>query len=464
MKLKNAYLMFFYIIINVSLILLCIFFIDKFNLITILSLLEIIMSIVIIFLYKKDLMLVGVIFLVLTYLFHFGQSLISTFSFNDKYAYKSVLSQVDKSIYINAEIFAMLCIFAITIGYLFSNRNTNLENKKSILEYDLNEMTAIKNISIIVLIVSLIPMMYLDITKIITLSHGGYEMTYETYGTGFGKYMYLIGQFGRPAITVLLFSLCNNKKLARKVFIYSTLYYIIMMLSGDRGTFMIYIISNVFVYFKFCKRLSVRTLLIFLILFYFLFGFISAISIFRYTDFSVESFVDAFIRRKDDGVLYSILREFGGTMLSLTHSLKYIPSYSDYNYGMTYLLGWLNVLPYLPEEIVKLCNTSFTFVKAFPTSAADFLSLGGSFLGELYFNFGWFGCLFSLIIGAFIGRLDICLNSVHNPRKIAFYIVLLPMLLLWVRDFFPGLLFKTFWLSILIFHYKKTGVRNKCEY
>lgn len=463
MERRCANYIFAYMIANIFLILITYMFSSNFNLVTYCSLIQIVMSVLVIAKYKKDYLLTGVIFLVITYLFHFGQSIITTFSFDDKYAYKNVLSKSGESLYITAEIFAMLCIFSVTVGYLYSSRKTRIDNRNFANDFEDSEMLRIRNIAAFVLIVAAVPMLYIDITKVLTLSIGGYEMTYATYGAGVGKYMNLIGQFGRPAITVLLFSVCKNEKAAKRVFMVSSIYYLVMMLSGDRGTFMIYLITNAFVYYVYCKKIRMRTVIIGAILLYFLFGFVSAISIFRYTDFSYASFVEAFTRRKDDGVVYSILREFGASMLSLTHSINYIPSYTGYNWGLTYLASWLNLSPYLPDVISNIFENSFTFVKAFPTYAADFESLGGSYLGELYFNFGWFGAIFAVFIGAFIGKMDIKLKNSLNPRKVAVYLVLLPTLVLWVRDFFPSMIFKTVWFSVLLLYYKprRSEMRNE---
>lgn len=446
-----------YFFINIILLLIAYLFNSNLYIVEWMSLIQIVLSVIIVTKSQKQFLSVYNIFIMLTYLFHFGQALIRILPFEDILSMRSVLAKSNENILIEAELFAMLCIFGISMGYLLK-KNRNISNV--VFQDEETELLRIRKISITVLAVTFFPMLYIDFSKIIALSLSGYDATYLVYQNGIGKYFGAIGQFCKLIFPLLIFTYKNNKKKATIIMCVTTLYLLIVMFSGDRGTSVIYIVSILFVYFKFINKLKFRTVVIGVIFIYFMFGILSAISIFRYHDFSFVGFLEAYNARKGDGIIYSSLREFGGTMLSLVHSIDYVPMNSFWGMGSTYIMSILYISPWLPDFITNVCMNSVSYIHAFPTSAMDFVSLGGSYLGELYYNFGWVAPVFSIIIGVFIKKMDNEFDSKVSVRKVAFYIVLLPSFILWVRDFYVSIIFKTFWLGILLL-YLKWGKNEK---
>lgn len=439
---------------------------DNLKCVTVLSVIQLIVNVFAIILINQELMLIGLVFLLLTYLFNFGQSIITTFGFNDIYAHRNVLSQVVLSDYISAELFAMTSMFAITWGYLFvCGRNKRGNERRKGLKYSDENLLGIRHDAILIFMIALLPMVYLDVLKIAAYLSGGYMSTYLTYQNGIAKYLSLIAQFGKPAISVLLYAYSSKPKVARNILIVSTLYLLVMMISGDRGSNVIYIITHFFIYYSFVKKLKLRH--VFggaLAAFGGLFA-LSVISILRDYELSIETLKMAMEWRAGDGVIYATLREFGGSVLSLVHAIDYIPEYSNYNYGMTYLAGIFSIVPAIPDSLALSLEKSTSFVRAFPTSAAGYTSLGGSYLGELYFNFGWFGSIVAVLIGCFLGKMDTLFVTISRPKWTAVMIVLMPSLILWTRDFFSGLIFKTFWFGFFILCFrvarKRTEIRKQ---
>lgn len=450
----------------INLILLTIGFMCSENLecITVLSVIQLVINIWGVIWVNRELMLVGVVFLLFTYLFNFGQSIISTFGFNDIYAHLNVLSQVAKSDYISAELFAMTSMFTITCGYIFVCSGNKRENeRKKGLKYSDNDLFGIRYNALFILIIAGIPMVYLDVLKLVAYLNGGYMATYLVYQDGSAKYLSLIAQFGKPALSVLLFSYSSKPKVARIIFIMSTIYMMAIMISGDRGTSVIYILTNLFIYYSFIKKLKVRHILIGGIAVWCGFLLLSVISVLRDYEFSLQSIQMAMEMRVNNGVIYSTLREFGGTVISLVHAIDYIPEYSNYNYGMTYLAGLFSIAPAIPDSLAVALEKSTSFVQAFPSSAANYASLGGNYLGELYYNFGWFGAIVAVFIGCFLGVMDTLFITTNRPKWTAIMIVLMPSLILWTRDFFSGLLFKTFWFGVFLLRFRvarRKGIAN----
>ncbi len=419
------------------------------NLSTYLSTIQLVIGVLFIKINKSKLISIAIIFLLLSYLFHFGQAVIIAYGFRDIYAHRSVLSLTSPDLFLGAINFAMISNYFLTIGIVWSK-----SYKRIIMKTDNDEesmLKTIRTISLIILVLTFIPLVYLDIQKIIAVKISGYMSTYETYAFGINKYLNLIAQFARPALTMLLVSYKKNRKAANFVFGISSVYFAVMMLSGDRGTNMIYLLTNIFVYYKIIKKIKTRAIIVASILAYFFIGLVSTISILRDTsEISMAGLLYYYNYRSSDGIIYSVLREFGATIKTLIYAMQFTPEISDYNYGLTYLLSWLNISPKLPEQVVNYLSYSSTFTKSFPIEYQD--SLGGSYLGELYYNFGWLGSFISMLIGRFIGSIDdIIEDSIRYNNWLIFSLlmILVPNIMLWVRGYFVELLFLGFWMGLI---------------
>lgn len=417
---------------------------------TYMSSIQLVFALVVLKINKNGFFSLITIFLVLSYLFHFGQAIIIAYGFNDIYAHRSILAATSFESFLRAMYFAMFSHFFITIGMMW-----NKKNGKPIFKIDDNEnqmLYRLRFIAFIVLFITIIPLIYLDGLKIVAVKSGGYVSTYETYTSGINKILNLFAQFARPAITLLLISYKNDKRKANLVFVLSSLYFVFMMISGDRGTNVIYLLTNLFVFYKIIKRLKTKNVLIVAVIGYFFIGFISTISILRDTSqISIQGLIHYYKYRSSDGIIYSVLREFGLTIKTLIYSIDFTSASSNYNFGLTYIFSWMNLSPKLPESIVNSFYTHFTFVKSFPVAYQE--SLGGSYLGELFYNFGWFGSVLSFFVGRFIGNIDNSIEkSIENKNWVIFSLIMIlfPNLLLWVRGYFVELIFKIFWLGAFV--------------
>ena len=425
----------------------------SFDVITWCSLFQLVGNIVIISAMSKKYLNVYNVFALLTYLFHFGQSIIVTLPFSDIYFDRSVVAKTSIESVIEAEIFVMMCFFAIGLGYIYmcGKKKELYCNEEG---FDTDELCRLQFIAIVLVIITFIPMIYIDIQKIVALKNADYNATYLVYQSGIGKYIGMIGQFGKPALVLLIFSYQKRKRLATYMMIACIAYLLFAMLSGDRGTNLVYLLAILFVYFLYVRMVRLRVVVLCGVMGYLLLSVISTLSLFRSVDFSVENFIEMYRRRSGDGIIYSCLREFGGSMITLVHTMEYIPSYEPFNFGLTYIHGLFYIMPVLPDAITEMTMKSVSFIHAFPETATDYISLGGSYLGELFFNFGWSSPVFATFIGCLIGKMDIMLRDKAKPRYAATVAVVLPMFILWVRDFYVGMVFKAFWLSVLILYVK----------
>lgn len=426
---------------------------NSINGVTISTIIYMLVSLVIIYSITRTLIDIGLIFIFITFLFNFGQSIILLFWRNNRYEHLFVVNSVSESTYNKAQLFALASIIIISVTYVLSYNKYNKETggRSSIIEDNMITMLGVRKITLLLFCISFIPMLYIDFSKVFLLINYGYTATHRVNISGAGKYLDLIGKYCKPAITVLMFTYIDNKRRAKQIFVASTIYLLIIMVSGDRSSNIIYLIANVYVYYSLIKKISTRKVLLLMLMGYLMLSFLNALSIFRDIDFSVQGFFSAYSRKKQDGIIYSSLFEFGGSIKSLAYAIDYIPNTHRYNYGLTYIVAPISILPVVPSSINNLLLDSYTFTKSFPQNVQ--YSLGGNFLGELYYNFGWCGVLFCPIIGKLLANLEYSIKYSNRIKVSAICIVLLPCIILWIRDYFVVLLKVPFWYGILITYF-----------
>ena len=103
--------------------------------------------------------------------------------------------------------------------------------------------------------------------------------------------------------------------------------------------------------------------------------------------------------------------------------------------------GWL-------DEV----NKGTDFIYMLPSDSQ--LALGGSYLGELYYNFGTYGKYFTIIIGYLLGLLSRAMDRGIKYRMnfwVIISILAISPTLLWVRGVFSYFVRTCVYLSILIY-------------
>ena len=111
---------------------------------------------------------------------------------------------------------------------------------------------------------------------------------------------------------------------------------------------------------------------------------------------------DTFVQSVQDAKAFSAIEEMGGIWETVGHTITLVPAERPYDYGASYGLSALTVLPNLFWEVhpALLYGSPETWLvrRVAPWAAARGGGLGFSFIAEAYLNFGVAGCV--LIIGA----------------------------------------------------------------
>lgn len=386
----------------------------------------------------------GLLFLSLMTLFHFGRLFVSDSAFSMPFGAEALKG---------ALLLSFLCISFLSVGYAFSTKNELVSKSDYLVSINDKTLSQIRKVSIYIIALTFIPLIIIDFLQIQYTLENGYGGLYTYMGQNlFIKYFGMFTTFTRPAILLLILTYKNSPKKALRVLIAFCAYSLLTMLSGARAEPMIFMLSALLIYLKGVKSLSERSVF-FLVLF-----FVATIYVIPFlSSFRVESHEVGEVMSnvaKDSNQIESILDEFGGTVVSVIYSMVFT---SHFNYGLTYLCGLVTISPKLPESLLPLLSTQLTYTNSFPESYQAFL--GGSCIGEAYYNFGWLSPLLFIIIGNMLAKVDYYLSNFNrrNVMGILISITVLPYLFLWVRGFYCTMIFPVVWVPLLYrFFLKRT--------
>jgi oligosaccharide repeat unit polymerase len=132
----------------------------------------------------------------------------------------------------------------------------------------------------------------------------------------------------------------------------------------------------------------------------------------------LESFVSI------DNPLIASVTEMGGSMATITHTLQLVPSYREYDSGMTYLFAGFAVFPNffwdVHPTVARGLPSSWLIWTVDRFTAERGGGLGYSFIAEAYLNFGWMGAGTVLfVIGYLYARFVLWARYAKQPERLA---------------------------------------------
>ena len=146
-----------------------------------------------------------------------------------------------------------------------------------------------------------------------------------------------------------------------------------------------------------------------------------------------------------------MLAEFGGTGYTVVLAMKHVPKSTSYLYGMTYPLSIMYVFPNFGWNSWEIFSaTSFTDYLIEYTSSG----IGGSYIAEAYFNWGYYGIILLYMFGLFLGWFDAKINEYMYKKKclqILPYLAAMPYLLMMTRSFFKDMIRPFAWMAVISF-------------
>ncbi|MEB2492994.1 O-antigen polysaccharide polymerase Wzy [Peribacillus frigoritolerans] len=417
---------------------------------TILSLIQLFINLLTITKLEKSFLSLTNLFLIFSYITHLGILVIFGFDIEVELPWNPLLS-LTKDSYKEACYFAVFCHAFLTFGMciiLFKRKTYKISAATSSIKNKDIQLYLIRSIGIMLIIIGIIPMLYIDISRVILYITGDYL---DTYKVGVGGFMIIISRFTEIGAIMLLIGNHENKKKAIFIILIIVIYQSIIMFTGNRGRPIMFLITIFFIYYNFIKKVGFKQFINTTILIYivgFLLTFIGQIRMLSIND--IGTFVETFKKSFFEFSIFKILAEFGSTIVSLGFSLELFPEARSFQLGTNYLVSLLTIFPNLGGILTPVMEKA-VFVYNWPQSTRSFL--GGSYLGELYYSFGDFSFVFVILIGMFIAFVSNKIKmyiAQQNYVLLSVYLILFPSLLWWTRDYFVSMVREFVWIAVVI--------------
>lgn len=207
------------------------------------------------------------------------------------------------------------------------------------------------------------------------------------------------------------------------------------------------------------KKFNVSKIAVYAIFGYLVLTFLNSVVRARSTDMGI---VDAFwYTLTKRNMVFEALREYGNTAYTaLSVIIKWLPSYGP-TYGKSYYLGLTAIFPNIGGimgKLTRLSNYGFVLQESNVLSVY-YQNIGGSVLGEFFYNFGFVGaCIASLIFGVVVGKISMRASAIMNQTtsyKMVYYLAVMPGVLYWIRDYFSGISRDIVWGLLFVLVIKK---------
>lgn len=383
-----------------------------------------------------------IIFFLLSYIFTFGHLPIQAFHLDFGSNVLFPLWYVDFKIYKEAACFALVAQMMFFFGmYLFFTYKIKTEGKEEQKDKIFHiSLRSIKIIGIICFLIGIIPTLYIDVTRLLLFTQGGYLNTYNLNTRDFVE---IIANFFNFSIFALVIGFSKNKKVASSIFFIAVIYKVCMMSSGGRGEAIVFLLGLFIVWESLVIQLSGKQILILIVIGYFglvLLNFIATVR--TIPDLNIEKISTVFFQSLTKNQLISAFSEFGSTFATVCFTMLSKPGPT---FGLNYILPIILVIPNIGGFNSGVVD-QMIFTKHINTFNQP---IGGSYIGELFYSFHWYGVFFAVLLGVFIGYIyyKMVKNS-QDEKKYFLYLIFsytTPLIFFWIRGYFGAIYREYIW-------------------
>lgn len=298
----------------------------------------------------------------------------------------------------------------------------------------------------ILIIIGAFPHIYIDLMALMGAVSMGYEGAYSLY---FPQPVRSLAFFFDAGLIILLFGWSHYSKV-KWLFIFVIIYKCLMMSSGGRQQNITFLLIWFYAYFFIIQKLTIKKYILLGAMCSLGFFFISAIGTLRTTGaFDLTDILTLLFSGEMSHTLGNALGEFGSAFDTLEVAVQYVPDAINYGYGRTYIAGLISIIPLIVKQIPFLAETTI-FLHQLPQSIV--FAFGGSYLGELYYNFSWFGVLGSFVLGVVLGKIHnrITGRDYDTLLQKSWAAVLAISMFLFVRGYFTDMVQQLAWTYFAI--------------
>lgn len=404
---------------------------------------------------------VAPLFLIVSEVMHFGEAFILGIGREDLLDVSNVVLAGSIKNYNIANIFAFSVQTMVVVGMIYaggSRKKYKLKGTEKIDRLYQHNKNITYSVGLLLFLIGVGPTM-LYYGKMLQQTLSGITYVGIRESVDLGPLLLLTVFFHPGVILMILGSLDSPGKLKAKLIFYlACVFEVVCMLTGNRGQQLMYLLVYIFIYYRYVGKFNWKKILPFALLGYVTIAFLYAISstrLYGFAGFDLNAFTKVLMGEP----ILALLAEQGSTLNMVALTVRDVPSYTPFSYGIQYLASLLSVLPDTggwKGGLVNLVGTlSYLNTK---------LPLGDSYIAELYHNFGWFAMPFASMIGFFIGRVDQRIEQnvkENNYLYLGSYLILFRSLLWMVRCNFFNFLYDFVWSYVIIYLATNIVVRYK---
>lgn len=393
----------------------------------------------------------SMLFVWATFIFHFGGVLLIALGQSEYCAWDIVRLSHSVYEYNLSCLFSLLCSGFVVTGIMvaYAKKTENFVEHATLIDHE-KEKRLILFLGVLLFLITVGPTILLQWNRLQVVLNGGIYSQTRTVDSELGLFYYLT-RFFPFTLVMIMIGLQDNKGIARVVYIVSVLYEAICMISGNRSLQLIAIIMYTFVYVSVISHAQVKfkTKVIIVIAIYV--GMAAINVLMRVRNFGVTQYDlgELINETLKSNPLFPVIGEFGITQITVSLTITNYPSTIPFKLGLSYIVGLLSwIIPITGSQWYK---NATVFLYGFDYGSR--LTLGGSYIGELFANFGWFGVIGAIFVGYFVGRtcsnIFACIKS-ERWSELIILLVLFYFNLFWVRNFFYGFVFTYVGLKLYI--------------
>lgn len=386
--------------------------------------------------------------IIFSFILHFGHVVLEGFSIETYRVFEWIRTD-DVVLVRKVCIYGMKSQFSLILGVMLYFRKKYYKNSKKLLINTKNEIINLKKINFIAKILIMIGLPfsitinYIKIQKFIIGSYG------DTHLNLSGIFVVLAESF-QIGLILMLIGNYNKKNKYYTIMLMLISYQFLIISTGNRARPILIIMTLIYLHNNLKNKISAKKIIkIMPIGYIFLMGIRVMGELRLEKDINFKIIAEKISYIYNQSVIYSILAEFGNTMLSVYYIIKYETEY-ELRFLSNYINGFLIVFPNLNNFLDKY-YLDFIYIENLPKYAR--FALGGSFFGEAYYSFGEFGYLILVFIGFFSGYISKNIFVSIQEKdwlKLGKFILIFPSLLWWIRSYFSTFLREVSWILILI--------------
>lgn len=391
-------------------------------------------------------------FILFLYIFHYGQLITFSFFYDVEFDFLNYIESYVSQPYAmwKALLVSLMVINMVVVGGLVVDKSNS-----SCSNHVASSLRICKKYSVLLFIVSTPFRLALDIMNFLAASSGGYGATdYVSIGGGifsaFAGFWY---------VAVPIYYLCLKSKKDKNVFcIIILIYMAFTMLCGHRGHQFVSLIS-LFIVYIIDNRIKINICRLFLlfILSFVVLSFLDIIFAIRTygIDYLLSHMSEVIKDSLEKNVYIETLNDFGGTIFTPYLVIEGYGIYYQPFWGECMIKSFMQVIPDFAGWFKEL-NTSSIYPKMLNSNH----QIGGSFVGDMYYNFGNSYWIFPLLFGYYYSKLSLKTSQAIISKNLYQVCLFLPFLLYslwWVRDCVGNFTRPVIWLYfLLIFTQKNT--------